>query len=74
MTLYKCINCHEPWKVEDGESEDFISHGSCINCMIEGIRNLQKRKGHDECFGAATIICNKVCRYHDECCKHISNN
>jgi len=69
---YLCIKCGAIWVVDEPTSE--FSGGICECCIISYVRAKQIKQGHDDCFKRAVEICNKECKYHYLCCKHLNGD
>ena len=70
---YLCIKCKAIWVIGTPTSTSEFSGGICEKCIIEYIRAKQIIKGFEDCFRRATEICDKECRYHELCCRHLND-
>ena len=70
MTV-KCLKCSKTWEKESNVwTVNDITSSVCTNCMIELVREMQKRKGYDDCFKRATELCARIeCRWWSQCCE-----
>ena len=65
MTV-KCIECRKEW---DNEAKnDATTSSLCPACQTKVFREIQIRKGYDDCFGRATEPCDRECRFKSLCC------
>lgn len=65
-----CIHCNEI--IRPGHDDVYCSSGLCIDCLIEALKPLyrkrQKREGYFDCFGTARGYCDQVeCSYRRIC-------
>lgn len=69
---YVCIRCSVEWIVNDGDDNLIPSHGTCFNCMKDGLipiyRSRQRRENNPDCFGKAEGYCDQPkCLYYSIC-------